>query len=106
MVISMVEGKVAQENQETLSRAYQDVLAEGLPQEILQTFLLRKTDDQSTWRIVTVWRSADALRAVRQAPEPPAAIRMFRAAGVEPRVDIFEVVHTEMAPHEAHGART
>ena len=104
MVVSIVEGKVARENQETLSRAYQELLADGLPPTILQTFLLRKADDEATWRIVTVWTSSEALHAVRTGPEPPAAIRMFNAAGVSPDVEIFEVIHTASTQHETHGA--
>jgi heme-degrading monooxygenase HmoA len=89
----MVQGSVPQNNQETLQLAYQELVSAGLPPSILQTFLLRRADDRAVCRIVTIWKSMEALQEVRQAPEPPAAVGVFRQAGVEPSVEIFEVVH-------------
>lgn len=94
MVISMVEGRVAVDKQEALQAEYQQEVLQGLPAGILQTFLLRKADDAAAWRIITVWKSMAELQAVRQSPEQPPAMRMFKSAGVDATLTVFEVVHT------------
>jgi hypothetical protein len=53
---------------------------------------LQQDDREATrWRIQTWWASRDALEAMRGAGTP-AGVLMFRAAGAEPALSIFEVV--------------
>jgi len=87
----MVEGKVPPERQDALEKAYRAQIDDGLPEGVVQTYLLRNADD--VWRIVTVWRSREDFEAVRLSANGPPAIRMFRSAGVEPALQVFEVIH-------------
>lgn len=55
-----------------------------------ETFLLHATDGD-VWRVVTVWRTSEDLDGYRASVETPEGVRMFRAAGAEPTLTIFEV---------------
>ena len=44
--------------------------------------------------IQTWWTSREALTALRSTGTPPAGILMFRAAGAEPTLSVFDVVGT------------
>ena len=90
MVVTMVEAQVAEEQQETLLGEYRGL--GDLPPFILETFLLRDTDSD-LWRITTVWESAEALAEYVESVETPEALRIFRAAGAEPSLTVFEVAH-------------
>jgi len=92
MVITMVEGRVPLDAQEALEEAYRAQIDDGLPSGLIQTYLLRDAETD-LWRIVSVWRSREDLEKMRATSEGPAAPHIFKAAGVQPTVKIFEVVH-------------
>jgi len=101
MVMTILEAHVALENWAALERAYQ-VETEHIPPEINQTFLVHSTADSTIWRIITVWRSREALEEMRRSTETPAGVRMFRAAGAEPTLSIFDVVAHATGQAAAH----
>ena len=92
MVITTVEGMVEVARERDLSDAWARATAEGaLPPGFVESFLVRSTEG-TTWRVITVWESMEALRTMRAAAAgTPPAIAMFRAAGVEPAVSIWDV---------------
>ena len=97
MVITILEAHVAADKSEALERAYKEGIMELEP-GILQTFLLYGVADASLWRIVTVWRSREALDAMRQSGQTPRGVLMFRAAEAEPTLSISNVAaHTAAA---------
>ncbi len=63
-------------------------LAEG----IVETRLIHSAIDPTYWRILTVWRDRDALDNMRKADKDLPGVRLFRDAGAEPRVSIYQVV--------------
>ncbi len=58
---------------------------------IVQTFLLHGLSDPAVWRIATVWQSREALETMRRSGETPRGVLMFRAAGAEPVLSVFDV---------------
>ncbi len=90
MVITILEAHVALEKAAALEQAYQAAIAK-LDPGIKQTFLLHSATDSTLWRIVTVWHSREALDEVRQSGQTPRGVLMFRAAGAEPTLSIFDV---------------
>jgi len=52
---------------------------------------MQNISDASAWRIVSIWKSREALEKMRSSGETPGAILIFRAAESEPEVSIFEV---------------
>jgi quinol monooxygenase YgiN len=94
MIVTMVEARVGADRAEDLLDAF-TTAADDLPAAIVESFLLRTADD--LWRVVTVWRSRQALDAYRSTVDTPAAIEMFRDAGAEPNVRVFDVASHAVA---------
>lgn len=90
MIVTMLEARVAENRAPVLVDEYKKSSGE-LPSFIHETFLLH-TAGSGLWRIVTVWESREALDRYRKTVDPPEGVRMFRAAGVEPSLTVFEVV--------------
>jgi quinol monooxygenase YgiN len=89
-VLTIVSADVDQSQAEELIAAYETLLAEGLPEGLLQTQLLG--DGQGHWAIHSLWRDHAALDAMRAAPEPPAAPALFRRFSADPALAIMPVL--------------
>lgn len=96
MLLTILEATVPSGREDALQAAYEDVSTTPLPQGLVRTELIRDARDGTRWRIQTWWASRAALDAMRSAGTP-AGVLMFRAAGVEPTLSIFEVV-SSIAP--------
>ena len=90
MVITILEARVAADKSAALEQAFREAITQ-LDPGITQTFLLHSPTDPDLWRIATVWRDRQALDAMRRSPEPPRGILIFRAAGAEPVLSIWDV---------------
>ncbi|MBB1253782.1 antibiotic biosynthesis monooxygenase [Streptomyces alkaliterrae] len=88
-VLSEVSAEVAPEREADLLAAYRELVGGALPDGLVRTELLRGADGH--WRIQTLWRDRAALEAVRTAPQPPAAPRLFREVGADPTLAVFDV---------------
>lgn len=89
-VVTVLEADVAAGQAEALLAAYQQAV-EHLDTGIEETFLLRGTQDPGRWQIVTVWSSRAALDAMRQSGATPRGVLIFREAGAEPSLTVFEM---------------
>ncbi len=90
MVMTILEAHVKQENWAALEEAYR----EGITHDdagLVQTFLIHNMRETDIWRILTIWRSREALEAMRRSNETPRGVLIFRAAQAEPALSIFEV---------------
>jgi heme-degrading monooxygenase HmoA len=93
MIVTIAEGSVPPDREEAFSAAWNHATEEVLPPGLIRTFLLRAGEIR---RIATVWESREALDAMRAEADTPAAIAIFRAAGVEPAVTLWDVdAHVE-----------
>ncbi len=90
-VMTVLEAQVAEEKWATLEQVYAQETAGGLEPGLVQTFLLHGARERLLWRIATVWSSREALDQMRQSGETPRGVLIFRAAGAEPALTIFEV---------------
>ena len=97
MVVTVLEATVAPDRIADLKAAYSKSGAQ-MPPGLVRTDLLSVSNDQTRWRIQTFWSSRGALDAMRQ-QGTPAGVLMFRAAGAEPTLTVFDVVasHTPSA---------
>lgn len=91
MVMTVLEATVPVEQHEALQRMFSDG-AHHLPSQMVRNYLVRSADDPLLWRGVSVWRSREALEEYRSAVDVPGGVLMFRAAGAEPSLTIFEIV--------------
>jgi heme-degrading monooxygenase HmoA len=91
MVLTQLEGKVANEYWHKLKQAYDEGL-QRLPPFIYQTYLVQDDSDRDKWRILTIWHNRQALEAYQASVETPEGVLMFGAAGAEPTLSIYEVI--------------
>jgi quinol monooxygenase YgiN len=90
MVITILEATVAPDRVADLKAAYSNA-GTKVPPGLVRTDLLSASADPTRWRIQTFWSSRAALDAMRQ-HGTPAGVLMFRAAGAEPTLSVYDVV--------------
>ena len=90
MVITILEAHVELDKAPALLAAYQKGLGQ-LPPQMIQTFILQSFKDKTLWQIISVWKSRAALDEMRNSTETPDGVLMFRAAGAEPQLSVFDV---------------
>ena len=98
MVLTILEAAVAPDRAADLQNAFREAGASQVPAGFIRSRLLSSAADPTRWRIETLWTSREALAAMRQSSGTPAGILMFRAAGAEPSISIFDVSTTIEAP--------
>jgi len=96
MVLTILEATVAPERVADLQAAFRGA-APALPAGLIRSHLLSSAADPTRWRIETLWSSREALTTMRNAGTP-AGILMFRAAGAEPSLSLYDVTSTVEAP--------
>jgi heme-degrading monooxygenase HmoA len=96
MVLTILEATVAPERTADLQAAFRDAAAQ-VPPGFIRSHLVSAAADPTRWRIETLWRSREALAAMRQTGTP-AGVLMFRAAGAEPSLSVYDVAATIEAP--------
>lgn len=89
MVVTMLQAEVAEEDARELVDSFK-AGGDSLPPVIRESFLLHKSGGD-LWRIVTFWESKEALDGYRASVETPGGVLMFRSAGAEPTLTVFEV---------------
>ena len=92
MVLTILEATVAPERAAELQSAFRNAAAQ-LPPGLVRSHLVNAAADPTRWRIETFWTSREALAAMRQAGTP-AGVLMFRAAGAEPSLTVYDVAFT------------
>jgi len=90
MVITILEAHVDADRWSGFENEFKE-RTNLLPPQMIQTFLLQDTADKTLWRIISVWKSREALEEMRNSGETPTGVLMFRNAGVEPKLSIFNV---------------
>jgi hypothetical protein len=100
MPLTVLEAHVAPEHELALRAAYEEAAQGPFPRGLVRSTLSRGTNDQTLWRIDTLWESPEALAAMRGSGTPR-GIQIFRAAGAEPVVSVLEVVATLSPPQGA-----
>lgn len=91
MIMTILEAHVASEKWAALEQAY-EAGTERIPPQIMQTFLVQGSADPTLWRIISVWRSREALEEYQRSAETPGGVLIFRAANAEPTLSVFDVI--------------
>lgn len=90
MVITFLEAHVTSDRWQVLEQTYKEATLR-LDRGIVETFLLQNPKDTALWRILTIWESRTALDEMRNSLETPRGVLIFRAAGAEPVLSVFDV---------------
>jgi hypothetical protein len=93
--MTVLEARVSPDRAAELKRAYDG--AGPLPPQMLQAALVQSTTDPTVWRGISIWRSREALEEYRRSVTTPKGITMFRSAGAEPTISIWDVAHFHVA---------
>ena len=91
MIMTILEARVASEQWEALSQAF-EAQSKQRPGQLLQSFLVQSTTDPTVWQVIGLWPSREALEEMRRSTQIPGGVLMFRAAGAEPTLSLFEIV--------------
>ena len=91
MVITVLEARVPTDRLADVETLFRQGMAD-LPPEIVESYLAKDIRDASLYRLNTVWRSHQALEAMRTSGLKPKGVQMFEAVGANPTLSIFEVV--------------
>jgi hypothetical protein len=97
MVLTILEATLAAERVSDLQAAFRAAAAAHVPPGFVRSHLLSSSAEPTHWRIETLWTSREALAAMRHAGTPTGVL-MFRAAGAEPLLSIYDVASTIEAP--------
>ena len=92
MVLTILEASVAADRAADLEAAFRQAGGDP-PPGLIRSHLISAAADPTRWRIETLWTSREALAAMRQTGTP-AGVLMFRAAGAEPSLSVYDVVAT------------
>ncbi len=90
MVITVLEAHVDSNNWSGFQKDFQQRTVD-LPPQMVRTYLLQDVKDRTLWQIVSIWKSREALDEMRNSGETPTGVLMFRGAGTEPSLSIFDV---------------
>jgi heme-degrading monooxygenase HmoA len=90
MVITILEAHVEVDRWSSFENDFKQ-RTNQLPPQMIRTYLLQDTADKTLWRIISVWKSREALQEMRNSGETPTGVQMFRSAGAEPKLSIFNV---------------
>jgi hypothetical protein len=94
--MTILEAQVAAEKWGVLEQTFNEAVVK-LDPGLTQTFLLHNSREPNMWRIATVWASRQALDTMRQSGATPTGVVIFRAAGAEPVLSIFDVTSSAAA---------
>ena len=87
---TILEARVPSGREADLQMAYRAAGQDPFPPGLVGSALLHATDDSTLWRIETFWESRESLEAMR-GRGTPRGVLIFRAAGVEPTLTVFDV---------------
>ena len=91
MVMTVLSAQVPAEKWSDMVSMYQEG-GKHKPQQLVQGFLVKSSEDPTHWLTVCIWRSPEALEEYR-ASGMPGGVQMFRSVGAEATEEEFAVAH-------------
>jgi antibiotic biosynthesis monooxygenase len=99
-VLTILEASVPQARHADLQAAYRSAAHETFPPGLVRSTLLQATNDRTLWRIETLWKSREALDAMR-GTGTTRGLLIFRAASAEPTLTVFDIQDELLPPQGA-----
>ena len=93
MVLTILEARISQDRAASFQAGYQALGAQATPPGLLRSQLARSVADPAVWQVQTLWRARQALDDMRSRGTP-GGVLLFRDAGAEPSLAVFEIVAT------------
>jgi heme-degrading monooxygenase HmoA len=91
-ILTILKAEITDTNWDVLRNAYRNLGSSGkkIP-GLLGSNLLQSKDNPQIWQIITTWESLEALEEMWATTDTPGGVLVFREAGGEPSLSIFEV---------------
>lgn len=94
MVMTVLEAHVPTARLAEVEKVFREGMA-SLPPEIVESFLVRDTKDDTLFRLTTIWRSMEDLQVMRASGVKPKGVQMFESVGATPTLSIWGIsVHS------------
>ncbi len=90
MVVTVLQARVSPDRWKDLEREFSKAV-ERLDPGIEESFLLHGFASPESWQILTVWKSREIVDKMRSSEMTPRGVEIFRAAGAEPMLSVFDV---------------
>ncbi len=94
-VITTIDTTIQPEREQELRDGFRQLNDGPKPDGLVRSELLR--GQGGAWRLQTTWRGLDALLAVRNSGEPPAALALLDRLGAEHSHAVFTVEQSHAA---------
>jgi hypothetical protein len=92
LVVTTIDTRVQTQDEQDLLDGFSQINRATKPDGLVRSELLR--GQEGAWRIQTTWRGREALLAVRDSGEPPAALALLDRLGAEHTHGVFTVEQT------------
>jgi len=90
MIVEILEGRVTSERWDIFLEAYRKKL-KTIPTQLVQNFLIQDINDDTLWRIISIWRDKQALDEALSKKIINTCAAIYEEVGVEPTYRIYAI---------------
>mgnify|MGYP000309578632 CR=1 FL=1 len=90
MIVEILEGRITPERWDSFQQAYRKKL-KSIPTQLVQNFLVQDINDETLWRIISIWRDKQSLDETLKKRIYDTCASMFEEVGIEPTYRIFTI---------------
>ena len=90
-IITMVKGKIAEEDIKNFEEAYEAIKEEPKPDGLVASYLLKDMIESNIYKVETVWANPETLKKIMEDGSVSADVKLFEKFNTDPTVEIFEV---------------
>lgn len=90
-VITILEGEVLEANWDVLRQSFAERTEadKGIRPE--QAFLIQDARNKTNWKLIAIWKDMATLMQMKATGEIPTGVLIFREAGTDPSLSIFQI---------------
>jgi hypothetical protein len=92
MIITTLDSSVPADKWDELKTGFKKMV-EAVPTQIIQSFLIQNSHEQTSWKVITIWKSKEEFIEYRKSVQTPVpeGVLLFRSVGAEPVASLFTV---------------
>jgi hypothetical protein len=92
MIITTLDATVSAEKWDELKSGFKKMV-ETIPAQIVQSLLIQNSHEQTSWKVITIWKGKDEFIEYRKSLQSPVpeGVALFRSVGAEPVASLFTV---------------
>lgn len=92
MIITTLDSTVSADKWDELKAGFKKMV-ETIPAQIVQSLLIQNSHEQTSWKVITIWKSKEEFIEYRKSVQIPVpeGVTLFRSVGTEPVAALFSV---------------